>query len=51
MTKTNPQTEEYLMWEEILKDILKKIEHWIPKNYEYEEEQVKLLLVQKEIEE
>lgn len=51
MKKTNLQTEEYLMWEEILKDILKKIEHWIPKNYEYEEEQVKLLLVQKEIEE
>ena len=48
MTKTNPQTEEYLMWEEILKDILKKIEHWIPKNYEFEEEAVRLLLLPKE---
>ncbi len=36
--------EDYLFWKESLQEALKQVEHWIPKNYEYEEEKASRLL-------
>lgn len=36
--------EDYLFWVDSLKEELKQIRHWIPKNYTYEEEQAKKIL-------
>ncbi len=41
--------EDYLFWQNSLKNELQQVEHWIPKNFEYEkEEAIKLLRMQKE---
>lgn len=36
--------EDYLFWKKSLEDILSQVEHWIPKNFAYEEEEAQRLL-------
>lgn len=37
--------EDYYFWRQSLEETLKQVEHWIPKNYEYEESEASRLLV------
>lgn len=36
--------EDYSVWRQSLEETLKQVEHWIPKNYEYEEQEASRLL-------